>query len=268
MATRRQKKEIEIVSEKLGEPIVSELVPPTPKVISLEELKAAGENSVELMSEELIEKMINGQMKVMNDVVADSMDVVRNSMTTHSSTYSVSGKEQSSDTVKEIRDPVTVPSNASKVTFSLTVTKNLGNYESLKFSIGADEYCDPSKKNETWNKLRTEVEQQIEGYIETLDRINIMLDENQALSLQLTDLEASRPASPRTKQLLNKELQKASEGKLLDYMKAIEVLKVKQFTEIEMRQLVHLARRKDYSFFVLQDPVEAQKEIDAFEEAF
>ena len=50
----------------------------------------------------------------------------------------------------------------ARVSYSITRTINLGNYESVKVQVGLETQCDSAHKDETYNQIKDWVDGQIE----------------------------------------------------------------------------------------------------------
>jgi hypothetical protein len=60
-------------------------------------------------------------------------------------------------------------SDKVKVWASIGITKNLGNYESLRLDAGAELYVDSVDEKEAWQKLWDSIDAQIEAKLQEVD---------------------------------------------------------------------------------------------------
>jgi hypothetical protein len=58
--------------------------------------------------------------------------------------------------------------NPSKVTLAFGVTKSVGNFEFVRFDVGAEDFCETRKKQETWDNLEAEVSKRMEKLISNI----------------------------------------------------------------------------------------------------
>jgi hypothetical protein len=166
-------------------------------------------------------------------------------------TESLVHKSTDNDVTEDVQKTALPASEGkAKVVFSLSVTKNLGNYESLKIMVSAEDYCDSDNKDVAWDRLAIECQSRIEKHIEKLTDLKISLDEEEALSLDVDSKVGLAPACARTKAILVREIRKSP----LEYDVAVEKLKLANLCEKEMRQVVHAIRRKDLSWFMDEEP--------------
>lgn len=59
--------------------------------------------------------------------------------------------------------------NKVKVWASIGITKNLGNYESLRLDAGAECYAESLDDKEAWGKLWESIDAQIEAKLQEID---------------------------------------------------------------------------------------------------
>lgn len=59
-------------------------------------------------------------------------------------------------------DPKMVPENPAVVSVNIGVTRNLGNYESVKFSVQLSLPCDPADVDDTFNEAKWWVDSRVE----------------------------------------------------------------------------------------------------------
>lgn len=160
------------------------------------------------------------------------------------------GSQSNPNLKKEMLPPKDVEDRYSKVILSYGMTKSIGDFEFIRIDVGAEEFCDRDKKQETWDALHKEVSSRIEKILNETEKFrnqaNISKPTQPQSNLQLEEVNIDLLEKKKT---LNRLILNASKFGKIRYQHAIDKLKGVNINEELCDKLINDLNNKNYDYF-------------------